>query len=348
MGPQLFKDLEAGKWKPFYLVLGEEPFQAEEIGARLKAFFVRGEMSDSFNYESWDGEHLDVGRLIASLDTLPSLFDAPDSLRLVSCSRFEKVPGSALGTLETYFANPSPSTAFLIFANKVDKRKTWYRHVETKGYVIEINEPRDREWPRWQGALERRLDKKIESEAWEIVVENSGHVLSVVWTELQKIATYVGERSTITRKDVVAFSVAASGGDVFQFVDEVVCRRAYPSMKKFDELVRGGEAEIKLLSLLVRQFRLIDQYLKLGKRGVSDPKQIASEIGMPPFLVSKVRGQSQYHSSEELEGILAQLAECDFLMKTGEGSLFEHFFVPYFGADKKEVFIRTKFLPHLG
>jgi hypothetical protein len=37
---QLFKDLDTGKWKPFCLVVGEEPFQAAEILARLKGFFL--------------------------------------------------------------------------------------------------------------------------------------------------------------------------------------------------------------------------------------------------------------------------------------------------------------------
>lgn len=328
----LFKELDAGKWRPFYLVVGEEPFQAGEIASRVRGFFVKGETADAFNYEAYDGEHLDVGALRASLDTLPGLFDGPDTLRLVSCTRFDKIAPSSLEALDDYFASPNPTTCFLIFATKTDKRKAWYRHIEEKGGVIEVSEPADREWPRWLAFFERKLEKRIEPEAWERAVENGGRLLAVVWAELQKIATYVGDAPVITAHDVLAFQTAMGGGDVFAFVDDVVALRRYPAMRRFHDLVRGGEAEIKLLSLLVRQFRMLLAYAELSAQGVSDPKTVAARIGMPPFLVGKVRSQAQQHGRVALQGTLERLAECDFLMKTGEGSLFEHFLVPYFGA----------------
>jgi hypothetical protein len=53
---QIFRELDDGKWAPFYLIVGEEPFQAGEILDRLKKFFKQGD----FNSDSFDGEHLET------------------------------------------------------------------------------------------------------------------------------------------------------------------------------------------------------------------------------------------------------------------------------------------------
>ena len=333
---QIFRDLDEGKWKPFYLVVGEEPFQAGEIASRVKAFFLKDEQSSLFNHESFDGEHLDASALLGSLDTLPGLFDIPgvhgEALRLVSCSRFDKISPAGLELLDGYFRNPSPSTCFLIFASKVDKRKGWFRSIDEKGYVVEVSEPYDREWPKWQGYFERKIKKKIESAAWEMLVESSNRSLSILWAEVQKLATFVGESPTMTHRDYSALATSSTGDDIFAFAEDVLCRRGFFAMRRFHHLIRSGENEIKLLSILVRQFRMVEQALLLSKSGVTDSKTLASRIGTHPFFVTKILNQSKHHTEKTLSQAICLLADCDFHLKTGDGNLFEHFLLPYFST----------------
>ncbi len=54
---QIVSELDAGRWKPFYLAVGEEPFQMTELFERLKGFFIPNETARTFNYEAFDGEH---------------------------------------------------------------------------------------------------------------------------------------------------------------------------------------------------------------------------------------------------------------------------------------------------
>ena len=161
---QLFKDLEAGIRKPFYVIVGEEPFQMSEILSRLKKVFLAKEEDGTFNFEAFDGEHLDVSALIGSLDTLPGLFDGPGAMRLILCRHFEKINATGIEALDRYFKSPSDTTCFVIQAGKMDKRKAWVKAVDAKGDVVEVSEPYDREWPKWQGYFERKIEKKIDGE----------------------------------------------------------------------------------------------------------------------------------------------------------------------------------------
>lgn len=329
---QVFKELEKKEWKPFYLVFGEEPFQMGEFVFHLKKFFLKAETDNTFNYEVWDGEHLNAEELLSSLQTLPGLFSDADAIRLVHCRDFHKASAGALEILDGYFKDPNPSTCFLISAQKIDKRKSWYKKVEAKGALIEVNEPSEREWAKWQGYFEKKTGKKIDLGAWELLVESSGRLLSILWAEVEKAATFVGNRERITLEDAHQLLNTASGADIFGFAEDVVLRRRLAAMKKFELLLRGGENEIKMLSILVRQFRMVNQCQALMESGINDPKVIGPKIGSHPFFVSKIQNQAKAHTPVSLKGALHLLSECDFKMKTSSAGLFESFLTPYFFA----------------
>lgn len=327
---KVFKDLETHAWKPLYLVVGSEPFQAHEIIKQFKNRFVKEESAQALNFEVWDGEGLNAGELLNSLDMLPGLFSTEEEIRLVLCQRFDKASASNLELLQKYFSNPSSSTVFLMLAEKADKRKSWYKAVEEAGDIIEIREPYDREWPKWLGYFEKKYGKKIDPSAWEMLVSGSGRCLSLLASEIEKTSVYLDKKANLQVSDVQAMGAYSAGEDIFSLVEDIALNKRASALKKYDSLIRQGESEVKLLSIIVRQFRMIEQASRLTKSGVTDPKLIAGQIGAHPFFVSKIFEQMKKHSEEKLGRVLDLLAKTDFQIKTGNGNLFEQFLVPYF------------------
>lgn len=327
---KVFKGLDSNDWKPLCLVVGVEPFQANEILSQFKKRFVGEDVSQALNYEVWDGEGLNAPDLINSLDMLPGLFSVEEEIRLIVCQRFDKVAPAHLELIQNYFNNPSNSTVFLMFAEKVDKRKGWYKAVDDGGDIIEIREPYDREWPKWAGYFEKKYHKRIEPAAWELMVSATGRCLSFLASEIEKISVYVGDKPSIQISDVQAMGASSSGEDVFALVEDFAMKRKSATLKKYDALMRNGESDIKLLSIIVRQFRMLEQALRLSKQGITDPKTVASQIGSHPFFVSKIFEQMKKHNEESVGNTLNLLAQCDYQIKTGDGNLFERLLIPYF------------------
>lgn len=327
---QVFKDLEKGNWKPFCLLVGEEYFQLTEVLDKLKAFFLKEGTDPTFIFEKWDGEGLDADKLLESLQTLPGLFSDANETRLVICQRFEKVSASNLEKLESYFSDPSPSTCFVLIAGKADKRRAWYKAVEKKGAILEFSEPSDREWPRWQTYFEKKVGKKFEGKAWDIFVDASGWKLSSVWGEVEKAATFVGESTIISEEAARSLAFAQDVPDVFEFADNVILKKKGAVLRSYEKMLRTGESDIKLLAILVRQFRMVKECQRLMREGITDPKVLAPKIGSHPFYVSKVQAQSKLYSREALQNTLNLLTEADYRIKTGQGSLFENVLVPFF------------------
>jgi DNA polymerase-3 subunit delta len=204
--------------------------------------------------------------------------------------------------------------------------------VQQKGILVEVSEPYDREWPRWQGYFEKKCGKKIESPAWESCVEFSGKSLSLVWQELQKAATYVGNRNTITQKDIDDLLSNSMRADIFKFAEDVISKNKFQVMRGFEALQLEGESEIKILSILVRQFRLVARCQKLMKQGVRDPKVLGPKLGTHPFFVTKLQDLAQSQTERELDRGIQLLAETDYFLKTGQTRLFEGFLTKYLSS----------------
>ncbi len=332
---KVFKDLDSGSWNPLYLVVGSEPFQSNEILNQFKKKFIKEETAQALNYELWDGEGLDAGNLLNSLEMLPGLFSSDEEIRLIVCQRFDKIAPSHMEVLQKYLSEPSPSTVFVMMAEKIDKRKAWYKLIEEHGDVLEVREPYDREWPKWSGYFERKHKLKVDPAAWEMLVSGSGRCLSLLATEIEKLAVFVGEKSSIQLSDVQSMGANSTGDDIFSLVEDLAMKRKGVSLRKYDLLLRNGESDIKLLSIIVRQFRMIEQALRLSKEGVTDPKTVAVQIGAHPFFVSKIFEQMKKHTEESVGKTLNLLAQCDYQIKTGDGNLFEKFLVPYFSKESR-------------
>jgi DNA polymerase-3 subunit delta len=322
---QLFAELERGERRPFYLIHGSEPFQAREILDRIRAKLVPADGSAEFLAEHWDGEGLDGGALRRSLDTLPGLFG--EGTRFVVCVRFDKVSPSALMAVESYFDDPSPTTTLVLTAEKADKRKGWYKAVEASGFVVDVTEPKERDWPKWQGYFERRVGKRMAPGAWELLVAAGQRQLAAVATEVEKAALYVGDAPTIDAEAATRSASPSSEANVFEFVENVVLRRKFEALRGYECLRREGEADVKLLALLVRQFQLVEK----AKHAPAD-KPLAAHLGVHPFVAQKVVGQARQLGGTDLTRTFQLLADGDFALKTGRGDLFGAFLVPYFAS----------------
>lgn len=327
---EVFSELDAGKFRSLYLVVGDEPFQTNEILDRFRSFFSKRNPNDDFLVESWDGDGIAFDDFRNSLEELPGLFSQGPNTRFIICHRFEKVAPSYQEKLETYFSNPNPDVCLVLCASKADKRKAWVKTLEAHGALLSVEEPKFREWGKWKLYLEKKVGKRLGPGAWERALEEGGQTLSLVAADLSRLATFVGDRPEITEADVKAFSQSGGWTDLFAFIDDVAQRNKVSALVRYHALARAGEADLKLLALLVRQFRIMDKLQQLMAAKVPESTW-ASELGVPPFALSKFKTALAKQPHGSAPG-LKLVSETDFLVKTGRGSLFHSFLLPYFSA----------------
>jgi DNA polymerase-3 subunit delta len=84
-------------------------------------------------------------------------------------------------------------------------------------------------------------------------------------------------------------------------------------------MLLSGEPRVKILFMIIRQYRLILRAKLLNDSGYSI-STIIKKTGWHPYVAKKVLKQSKYFSEKELIYILNKLLEIDIELKTSAGT----------------------------
>jgi DNA polymerase-3 subunit delta len=158
--------------------------------------------------------------------------------------------------------------------------------------------------------------KKIGSHAARLLLEISGRDLRSLSSEIEKLATYVGEREMIEKEDVEKL---ASSGEIISFslLNALREKNLSRALEVYAGLVRNKEEAVPLLALLATQFRMLLQVKSLQNRRM-DSYAIAKELKSSPFFVKKSLEAASHFSLEELLQSLDLLHEADIKLRSGE------------------------------
>lgn len=327
---RLFKELGQGKWSALNLIVGDEPFQIREIIDRFKAKLFSSESELEFNLESYEGGSTSYGQLLEALQQFSGLFAEESGTRLVLCRDLDKLGEAALEKMVEYFQSPSESTCFIATVTKPKKKSKWYTAWSKNGHVIDVHEPFERDWTKWKSFFENKCGKKIAADAWPFLLDTSNRRLAALWTEVDKLSTYVEPRSEISLEDVLQGTEGKSLDNIFSFGEAVLGGDRFAVAKQYRDLIESGENEIKIHSLIVKQYRLLYQCLKLKEQGGFELADVAKQVGAHPYFLTKLLNKADSRAKHCIKEALDLLAECDFDLKLGRGSFFENFCIPYF------------------
>jgi DNA polymerase-3 subunit delta len=327
----------------FYIFHGEDEFSRAEALADLKSRMGDPAWLD-LNTTVLDGRKLALSELIHACDAVPFFGDR----RLVIVEgllvRFdprarkkadgsgdeggdgdeseEVVPlGSLAEDLVAYLAR-LPETTRLVFVEPrmLKPANPVLRHAEKAGkkhaYVKAFTPPRQRELDDW---IRRRVVAKggsIAPSALALLETCLGNDLRLIDVELDKLMTFVGPDQPITEGAVRQLVAAVQESSIFDLVDAIGLRDRRRAMTLLEEMLDAGQPPTYLMTMIVRQFRIILQLKELGSQHLG-PEQIKERTGLHSFVIEKGLRQARNFSLEALEAIYGRLVELDAAMKTG-------------------------------
>jgi DNA polymerase-3 subunit delta len=102
---------------------------------------------------------------------------------------------------------------------------------------------------------------------------------------------------------------------IFALADHVAERKLDRALTTYHDLLSQKEQPVVILILLGRHLRLLLQTLELSRLGYP-PNQIAAELKLAPFIMSKYTQQARLWKVDQLRRLLDELAEIDFAIKT--------------------------------
>lgn len=314
----ILKDLKNRKFKPVYLLHGDEPYFIDEVSNYVERDLLP-EAERGFNQTVLYGKDTDIMTVLNAAKRYPMMADY--QVVLVKEAQdmkwgTESDDKKGINPFLSYLENPLPST-ILVFCykhGKFDKRKKTYKAIEKNGLVFESAALRENVIPTWVEDFFKEKGHRIETRAALMVAEYLGNDLSKIANELEKLLLNVTPGQEISLKHVQDNIGISKEYNVFELQNAL----AKKDVLKVNQIINYFAANPKnnpfvlVLGNLNSYFSKVLMYHYVRDKS---PQNVAKEIGVPPFFVKDYEQAARSYNYGKAVRIISYLREYDLKSK---------------------------------
>ena len=236
-----------------------------------------------------------------------------------------------LKSFEEYFDNPSPTTKLIIFAEgKLDSKRRLVKLLKRDAKVFDAVEAKEQELRQYFQKWSQEQGLQFANNSFENLLIKSGFQFSEIHKNLLFLQSYK-EDSVIEEEDIVNAIPKTLQDNIFDLTQFILTKKMDQARDLVRDLTLQGEDEIKLIAVMLGQFRTFTQVKILAESGQTE-SQIASSLGSflgrnpNPYQIKFALRDSRGLSLSFLKQAISYLIETDYQIKTGlyeKGFLFE-------------------------
>jgi len=314
----IIKDLKARKFKPLYLLHGEEPYYIDLVGNYVEHKLL-SDAEKGFNQTVLYGKDTDVMTVLNAAKRYPMMAD----YQVVLVKEAQEMKWGkddddkkSINPLLNYLENPLPST-ILVFCykyGKFDKRKKTYKAIEKKGLVFESAPLYDSKIPGWIESFIADKGYKVNQQASLMLAEYLGNDLSKIANELEKLMLNVSPGQEITLELIHNNIGISKEYNVF----ELQAALGKKDVLKVNRIVNYFEANPKANPIVLVLGNLNNYFSKvLAYHYVKDKSQqnLARELSVNPYFVKDYEQAARSYDYGKTMRIISYLREYDLKSK---------------------------------
>jgi DNA polymerase-3 subunit delta len=296
--------------RPIYAVFGDDAYLKREAVAGIVRIAL-GPATDELTVARFAGEQAALADVLDEVRTLPFL--APR--RVVLVENADPFVTAHRKELEQFAEHPATSGVLVLNVKSWTSTTRLAKQVDQVGLAIDCKSPRSSELPGWLIALARdRYNLRLEAEAGKLLVELAGDEIGVLISEIDKLAAYVGKRTTIARADVAKLVGAGRVEDVWRMLDHATTGKPAQALHDLDRLLGSGEAAVGLLAAMSASLRKVHHAGQLRRARV-DLRQACREAGIPPFAGEATQRQHAHLGPTRVDRLPQLLLQADLDLK---------------------------------
>lgn len=308
---KFYKELESKKFKPIYFLYGDEPYLLNPCVDRFK-LAVLDESAMDFNYSLFYAKEADPIQIKDVVETLPVFA----SHRLVIVKNIQDFKDAEFQELESVIKNPVDSTVFVVIADKVDKRKKYFKTLVDNSVSVEFKKPYENQYPQWILHMVREVNMNINNDAIHRLHRLVGNNLSELENQIHKIAEYIGgTKKTIELADVNSVISVSREENIFDFTKAIGHKDRVKALEQLVNLLDQGQSETIIVSLVSRHMRQLLTVRAGMDQGLGGAK-LASLTNLPTYYIESYCDQARMWPIKKIEEALVVLHETDKALKS--------------------------------
>jgi DNA polymerase-3 subunit delta len=319
----ILKDLKNRKYKPLYLLHGEEPYYIDMV-SNFVEYKLLSDAEKGFNQTVMYGKDTEMMTVLNASKRYPMMAD----YQVVLVKEAQEMKWGkddddkkSINPLLSYLEKPLPST-ILVFCykySKFDKRKKTYKAIEKNGLVFESTTLYDNKIPGWVENYISAKGYRINQQASFMLAEYLGNDLSKIANELDKLMLNVSAGEEITLEQVHNNIGISKEYNVFELQTALSKKDAF----KVNQIINYFEANPKANPFVLVLGNLNNFFSKvLAYHYLRDKSQqnLVRELGIRPFFVKDYEMAGRSYDYGKTMRIISYLREYDLKSKGVESS----------------------------
>ena len=319
------KDLTVHTLPPILVLTGEDVGQFEWLKKDILQK-IAYDPSD-LNYSYFDMKEASYAEVELDLVSLPFFADEKivilDHLLDLTTAKKRVLTDEDLKQFESYLEMPSESTKLVIFAEgKLDSKRRLVKLLKREAQIVEAATPKDQELKRFFASQAQELGLKFVGDALDQLLLKSGYDFGELQKNLALLQAYK-EDGQITLEDVEEAVPKTLQDNIFDLTQMILKRQIDQASNLVKDLRLQGEDEIKLIAIMLGQFRLFTQVKILSEEGQTESQIVTSLSDLSgrkinPYQVKFALRDSRRLSLSFLKQAMITFIETDYAIKSGQ------------------------------
>lgn len=279
------------------------------------------------NYSYFDMKETPYAEVELDLVSLPFFADEKivilDHLLDMTTAKKRFLTDEDLKQFESYLEIPSESTKLVIFAEgKLDSKRRLVKLLKREAQIVEATTPKDQDLKRYFASQAQELGLKFVGDALDQLLLKSGYDFGELQKNLAFLQAYK-EDGQITLEDVEEAVPKTLQDNIFDLTQMILKRQIDQASSLVKDLRLQGEDEIKLIAIMLGQFRLFTQVKILSEEGQTESQIVTSLSDLSgrkinPYQVKFALRDSRRLSLPFLKQAMITLIETDYAIKSGK------------------------------
>lgn len=298
-----------------FFLYGEDSYSAQQKLKQIKDKFQKEIDPSGINISVFNGTNFELEKFNATCSQ--GGFLVKKRLIIVKDVLLSKPNQETAENLNTLLKKIQGSENIFVFseAGLPDKRTALFKTLNNKKNPVQEFKPLDNfKLKKWMTDYLKEKNGLIKADAADLLAASVGNNLWQLVQEMDKLLAYK-KGEAIQVMDIKTLVKGKINDNIFQLTEAIASGNKKLALRLVQEQLAEGLNEIYLLTMIVRQFRIMTSLFSLTEQKISE-SGMAKETGFHPFVIKKSLAIAKKFSLEKLQQIYARLAELDKKLKS--------------------------------
>lgn len=278
------------------------------------------------NYAYFDMKEANYADVELDLVSLPFFADEKivilDHFQDLTTAKKRSLTDEELKSFEQYLEAPAETTKLIVLAEgKLDSKRRIVKLLKRDGQIFEAVEAKEQDLRAYFAKQAEQAGLIFAPQVFEQLLVKSGFNFSELSKNLAFLKSYKGT-GQVEEQDIVDAIPKTLQDNIFDLTQMVLGRKVDAARQLVRDLTLQGDDEVKLIAIMLGQFRMFTQVKILADTGQAE-QQIVTSLSdylgrkVNPYQVKFALRDARSLSLSFLKTALKTLIETDYQIKTG-------------------------------